>query len=64
MAKLWSTKDLLGRDNRDILVFHHRMKHFTLKPLQIFSKMGIITKNLIKVRKLTALHGLYIFRAA
>ena len=27
MAKLWSTEELLGRDNMDILVWHHRLNH-------------------------------------
>ena len=27
VAKLWSTKNLLGQDKRDILVCHHRMNH-------------------------------------
>ena len=27
MATLWSTEDLLGQDEREILVWHHRMKH-------------------------------------
>ena len=35
MAKMWYTKDLLGYDERDILVWYHRTKHCTLNPLLI-----------------------------
>ena len=31
MTKLCSTGDLLGRDNREILVWHHSLKNFNLK---------------------------------
>ena len=31
MAKMWSTKDLLGWDERELLVWHHSLKHFPFK---------------------------------
>ena len=44
MAKLWSTNDLIGQDSIEILVWHIRLKHCTLKSLLILSKRGIIPK--------------------
>ena len=50
MAKLWSTEDILGWDEGDLLVWHHRLNHRSLKYLLRLSKRGIITRKLSKVR--------------
>ena len=42
MAKLWSTEDLLGQYERELLVWHHRLKHCSFKYLIILSKRLII----------------------
>ena len=52
MAKLWSTKDLLRWDKREILFWHHRLNHCSLKSLLGLSKRGVILKKLVKVKKL------------
>ena len=49
IAKIWSTKDLLGRDERELLVLHHRIKHCTSKSLLILYKRGILPRKIIKV---------------
>ena len=49
MAKLWSTKDLLGRDKRAVLVWHHIPNHCSFKYLLRIYKRGIIPKNFIKI---------------
>ena len=51
MAKLWSTENILGRDEREILVFHHRLNHCYLKSLLRLSKRGIIPRNISNIRK-------------
>ena len=53
MAKLWSTEDLLGWDERDLLVWYSRMNHCTLNLLIRLLKRGIIPRKLINIRKLT-----------
>ena len=52
MNKLWSTEELLGRYERELLVWHHRLNHCSLKYLLRLSKRGIIPRKLSKVRKL------------
>ena len=52
MAKLWSNKDVFGRDKREPLVWHHRLKHCSFKSLLGLSKRVIIPRNLSKIRKL------------
>ena len=52
ISKLWSTEDLLVRDERGLLVWHHRMNHFSFKSLIRLSKRRIIKRKLIKIRKL------------
>ena len=52
MAKLWSTKYLLGWDQRGVLVWNHMINHCTFKYLIILSKRGIISRNIKKVRNL------------
>ena len=51
MAKLWSTEDLLERDERETLVCHHRLNHFSFKYLLRLSKRLIIPKKLRKFKK-------------
>ena len=52
MAKLWSTKELMGQDKREILVWHYRLNHCYFKSLIRISKRGLIPKNIINIRKL------------
>ena len=52
MAKLWSTKGLLGQNNRYLLVCHHRLNHFSFKSLIRISNIGIIPRKIKKIRKL------------
>ena len=52
MAKLWSTKDLLGQDGREILVWHPRLNHCSFKSLTRIYNIGILPSNLRRVRKL------------
>ena len=54
MDKLWSTEDLLGLDERELLVWNHRLNHCSLKYLLRVSKRGMIPRNLRNIRKLTA----------
>ena len=50
MAKLWSTKDILGRDEREILVWYQSLNHFPFKSLIRLSKRGIISRKLSNIR--------------
>ena len=50
MTKLCSTDDLMGQDEREILVWHHRLNHFSFKSLIRLSKMGMIPRNISKTR--------------
>ena len=52
MAKLWSTEDLLGQDERELLVCHHRLNYCSLKTLIKLSDRGIIPRKLISIRKI------------
>ena len=52
MANLWSTDELLGQDDREILVWNHSLKHCYLKSLLILSKRKMILRNLSKVIEL------------
>ena len=54
MEKLWSTKDLLEQDEREILVWHHSLNHFSLKYFLGISKRWAIPSKLRKVRKLAS----------
>ena len=49
MANLWSTEDLLVRDEVEILVWHHMLNQCSFKCLLRIPKMGIITRNLINI---------------
>ena len=51
MAKLWYTKELLGWDDRELLFWHHRLKHCTLKKILRLSKRLITPQNISKARK-------------
>ena len=52
MAKLWSTEDLLGQEERELLVWHHMMNHCFFKyPLRL-SNRRIIPNNISKIIKL------------
>ena len=51
-AKLWSTKELLGRDEREILVWHQSLNHVSFKSLLSLPKRGIVQRNLRKIRKI------------
>ena len=42
----------MGRDERELLVSHHRMNHCSFKYLIRLSKRGIIPRKLINIRKL------------
>ena len=48
--KIWSTKDLLGRDTREIMVWNHRQNNCTFNPLVVLSKRGLIPRNIRKFR--------------
>ena len=52
MAKLWSTENILVKDDRELLFFHHSLKHLSFKSLVILSKRSIIPRKLRKIRKL------------
>ena len=52
MANLWSTDELLGQDDREILVWNHSLKHCYLKSLLRLSKRKMILRNLSKVIEL------------
>ena len=49
MAKLWSTKDVLGRHDGEILFLHHRLNHCSFKSLLVLSKKGVISNKISKV---------------
>ena len=51
MVRTWLTKDPLGRDDRDLLVWNHRLNHCSFKYLLRLSKRGAIPRNLIDIRK-------------
>ena len=51
MAKLCSTEDLLGQDDMELLVWHHRLDHCYFKYLNRLSKRGIISSKIINIRK-------------
>ena len=53
MDKMWSTNNLLGREESEILVWKHRLKHLSFKSLPRISKRGIIPRTLRNIRKLT-----------
>ena len=52
MANMWSTKDLLRQNERDLLVWHYRLNHCSLKFLFRLSKRGLIPRKLGKIRKI------------
>ena len=52
MAKLWSIEDLLGQDERDVLVWHHRLNQCPFKYLLRLSRRGIIPNNISELKKL------------
>ena len=50
MIMLWSTKNLLRRDEREILVWHHNLNHCYFKYFLRLSKRVIIPRNISKIR--------------
>ena len=50
MVNICSTKDPLVREKRELLIWHHRLNHFSLKYLIRLSKKGMITRNLRNIR--------------
>ena len=50
IAKLWSAKDLLGQDDRYLLVWYYSLNHLSFKSLIRLSKRGIIPRNLRNIR--------------
>ena len=52
IAKLWSTKYIMGRDEMEILVWQHRMNHFSFKFLIRLTKSGVIIRKLSKIIKI------------
>ena len=40
MANMWSTEEMLGRDEKELLVWQHRMNHCSLKSLLRLYKRG------------------------
>ena len=52
MENMISTKDLWGMDEREILVWHHRLNHCSFKSLIRLPKKGIIPRKIIRVRKI------------
>ena len=46
MSKLWLTKDIIGWDKREILVWNHRLNHFSFKSLLRLPKRGVIPGSL------------------
>ena len=52
ISKPWSIDYLLGWYGRDILVWHHRLNHFSLRSLLRLSKRVIIPSNISSIRKL------------
>ena len=53
MYKLWLTKDLIGQDEREILVWQHRLNLCSFKYLLRLYRRIITPKNLSQVKKLT-----------
>ena len=53
MTKLWSTEDFLGRDMRELLVWHYMMNHCTFKSFLILSKMVMIPRKDREFRKIS-----------
>ena len=51
MVRTWLTKDPLGRDDRDLLVWNHRLNHCSFKYLLRLSKRGAIPRNILDIRK-------------
>ena len=49
MTKLWSTEDLLGQDERELLVWQHRLKHCSFRSLLRLSNRGIITRKISNI---------------
>ena len=52
MAKLWSTEDLIGWDERELQFWHHRTNHCSFKYIIRISKRGVIPRNFNKIRNL------------
>ena len=52
MYKMWYTKDLFGRDEREIMVWTNRLNHCTFKSHIVLSKRVIIFNNISRVGKL------------
>ena len=42
----------MGQDDREIVVWHHRLNHYSFKYLLRISKRGIIPRKLINIRKI------------
>ena len=53
MYKLWLTKDLIGQDEREILVWQHRLNLCSFKYLLRLYRRIITPKNISQVKKLT-----------
>ena len=49
MAKLCSTEEILGRDETELLVWYHMLKHYPFKYIFRLSKRGIITRKLSRI---------------
>ena len=52
MLNLWSTKEILGQEEREILVFNHRINHCTFKYTPQLSKRGIILRKISMLIKI------------
>ena len=52
MAKLCTTDEFLEWDEREILVWHHRMNNFSFKSILRLYKRDIIPRKLFRTRKL------------
>ena len=53
ISQIWSTKDLLGQDEREILLWYHRLNHCSFKSLIRLPQRGVIPKKLRNIIKLT-----------
>ena len=53
MAKLWSKDGLLGGGEREILIWHHKLNHFSLKSINRTSKRVIIPRKISRIRKIS-----------
>ena len=51
MAKLWSTKELLGQYERGVRFWRLRLNYCSFKYLLIIFKRGIIPRNISNIRK-------------